>query len=120
MTTASVTIQQGILNLPGATPAAKKLVEELLAKDHDTHHCYFRSIGFHNHLSHHILAAYDLGASAELLNAIYKEEEKMQRPILLEGEDDVTKPGEINEGNWTKFLGEQKYGHPNRSLNYRY
>jgi hypothetical protein len=96
------------LNLPGATPASKKAVQELLAKDHDTHHCYFNTIGFHNHLSHHLLAAYDLGASAQLLEAIYDEEAKMQRPIMLDQDEGVLKPGVINESNWTKYLGEEK------------
>jgi len=107
-------IKPGILNLPGSTLSSKQTVEKLLTKDFDTHHCYFNERGFHNHLSHHILAAYDLGASKELLEAVWKEEEKMQRPILLEGvkDDDVkggvTPVGEIKEGNWREYLGEQK------------
>ena len=105
---ATVTIKQGVLNLPGANLASKKVTEELLAKDHGIHHCYFRSIGFHNHLSHHLLAAYDFGASAELLKAIYAREETMQRPIMLDQEDGVLQPGEITAANWKEYLGEQK------------
>jgi hypothetical protein len=112
MTTAPVTIKPGILSLPGSTHSSKKTLESLLTEDHSKHHCYFRSFGFHNHLSHHILAAYDLGASTELLKAIYAEEAKTQRPIMLDGEGDskmdgVVKPGTINEGNWKEYLGKQ-------------
>ena|ERR1700754_1145058 len=105
---ATIAIKQGILNLPGATLASKKLVEELLATDHEKHHCYFRSIGFHNHLSHHILAAYDLGASPELLKAIYADEQSIQRPIMLDQDDGVLQPGKITLKNWKEYLGEQK------------
>jgi hypothetical protein len=105
---ATLTIKQGILNLPGATLASKKLVEELLATDHEKHHCYFRSAGLHNHLSHHILAAYDFGASPELLKAMYESEETIQRPIMLDQEEGVLQPGEITVENWKKYLGEQK------------
>jgi hypothetical protein len=104
----TITIKQGTLNLPGATLASKKVTEELLATDHEKHHCYFRSMGLHNHLSHHILAAYDFGASAELLKAMYANGEWMQRPIMLDQADGVIQPGEITTDNWRKYLGEQK------------
>jgi Questin oxidase-like len=106
MTTLS--INQGTLNLPGVDSTSKKVVQELLAKDHDAHHCYSNAKGFHNHLSHHLLAGYDLGASAELLKAIYERDEKMQRPIMLDNDETVPTPGAINKANWTKYLGEEK------------
>ena len=98
--------------------------------DRERHHCFFNEVGFHNHLSHQsvispisdlcpicssfiisLLAAYDLGAPAKILQAIYDEDKKMQRHIDL-GETDTT-IGEIELDNvtlenWTTFLGEQK------------
>jgi hypothetical protein len=59
-----------------------------------------------------ILAAYDLGAPASLIQAIYDDEAKIQRPIDLKDNglvpEGVIKPGEINEANWTKWLGDAK------------
>lgn len=108
-TMTTVNLKQGILNLPGSTRASKKAIERLLAKDFDDHHCYFNDKGFHNHLSHHVLAAYDLGASEELLKAIYDSNASYQRPILLDQVEGIVKPGEINESNWKEHLGKPKY-----------
>ncbi|KAF8630301.1 hypothetical protein AX15_003013 [Amanita polypyramis BW_CC] len=98
------TLRKGLLNLPGTTHASKSLVESLLAKDTHEHHCYFRpSIGLHNHLNHHLLAAYDLGASTSLLQKIYDTEAKAQRPIFTEEKDEAIT---ITKENWTKYLGD--------------
>ena len=40
------------LNLPGVTYASKTTAKELLLKDAEEHHCFFRQSGFHNHVSH--------------------------------------------------------------------
>jgi len=104
----TITINTGTLNLPGSTLSSKKTAENLLAKDLDLHNCFFNQKNFHNHLSHHILAAYDLGASADLLKAIYDEEAKKQRPILLDRDESVVIPGEIDRNNWKKYLGNNK------------
>jgi hypothetical protein len=104
----SVKITRGILNLPGATAAAKDAVERYLAKDVDEHHCFFHVNGFHNHLSHHVLAALDLGASTDLLEHIYVVEDKIQRPILLDNGEKVLKSGVVTEANWRDHLGDPK------------
>lgn len=108
MSTSSINVTQGILNLPGSTPASKKATEQLLFKDHSEHHCFFRSVGLHNHLSHHLLAAYDLGASEELIRAVYEKEASDQRPILLGEETGVVKPGSVTKENWKEYLGNAK------------
>ncbi|KAH6648997.1 hypothetical protein BKA67DRAFT_661928 [Truncatella angustata] len=55
---------------------------ELLQKDIEKHHVFFNRDGFHNHISHQILALYGTGASAEDLARGYKENESYQRPAL--------------------------------------
>ncbi|KAJ3814004.1 hypothetical protein F5876DRAFT_33900 [Lentinula aff. lateritia] len=97
-------LRNGVLNLPRASPASKPLTEALLLRDAQDHHCQFNQAGFHNHLSHHILAAYDLGASPGLLQKIYDEEARIQRPIILEEKDKEMK---ITEDNWTQYLGNE-------------
>ncbi|KAK8135303.1 hypothetical protein PG984_003243 [Apiospora sp. TS-2023a] len=52
----------------------------LLQKDMDNHHVFFNQDGFHDHISHHILALYGTGASAEDLRKAFAENEGYQRP----------------------------------------
>lgn len=111
--------RKGTLTLPGSY-SSKKVVEDLLLKDAQEHHCFFNASGFHNHLSHQyvliwiicpilipfsLLAAYDLGASATLLQKIYENEAKIQRPILL---SDTDKQIVITADNWTQYIGNRK------------
>ncbi|KAJ7171301.1 hypothetical protein C8R46DRAFT_948374, partial [Mycena filopes] len=87
-----------------SSPSATKVLEELLHRDYAEHHCFFNEKGFHNHLGHHLVAAYDLGAPAALLQKIYDNEAPTLLPVDRQGED-------INESNWTTRLGEHRaYG----------
>ncbi|KAF9369496.1 hypothetical protein CPC16_004467 [Podila verticillata] len=69
------------LALPGITKQARDTLAELLEENHYKHHCFFNSKGFHNHLTHAILASYSLGASPERLRGIYESHAVEQRPI---------------------------------------
>lgn len=103
----SVCMRKGVLDLPGSSSEAKKLVGNLLLKDADSHHCFYRS-GRHNHLSHHLLAAYDLGASPGLLQHIYDDEARVLRPILL---DDADRNMVVNEETWSQYVGNNNAYH---------
>ncbi|KAJ7636509.1 hypothetical protein FB45DRAFT_828755 [Roridomyces roridus] len=93
----------GLLSTP-TTHEATQVAQELLYEDYLSHHCFFNDMGFHNHLPHHLVAAYDMGAPPALLKSIYEELAPTLRPIGKEGED-------ITEKNWTSRLGERKaYG----------
>jgi len=52
-----------------------------------------------------LLAAYDLGAPTGLLQKIYDDEEKSQRPIYAEEQD---REIVVTKENWTKHLGDQQ------------
>ena len=52
-----------------------------------------------------LLAAYDLGAPAGLLQEIYNDEARIQRPIFL---DETDKAIVVNEENWPQYLGNHK------------
>ncbi|KAK8041237.1 HypA protein [Apiospora phragmitis] len=54
----------------------------LLQKDMNNHHVFFNKDGFHDHISHHILALYGTGASVEDLRKAFVENEGYQRPAL--------------------------------------
>ncbi|KAI4527554.1 hypothetical protein K525DRAFT_231854 [Schizophyllum commune Loenen D] len=97
-------LRKGLVNVPGATPAAARTTQQNLLADYEKHHCYFNNKGFHNHLSHHLLSAYDLGASASLLKDIYEVESASQRPIVQGPEDMIP---QLTEENWTSALGQE-------------
>ncbi|KDQ18174.1 hypothetical protein BOTBODRAFT_104662 [Botryobasidium botryosum FD-172 SS1] len=110
-TRTSASVSRGQLDLPGASPESKDALRRLLKEDYDTHHCFFNTLGFHNHLNHHLFAAYDLGAPPKLLQAIYDKEARHQRPIDLGKPDISPKPGQVNQNNWTQWLGDQNAYH---------
>ncbi|KAK8110497.1 uncharacterized protein PG998_006954 [Apiospora kogelbergensis] len=61
---------------------AARTATELLQKDLDKHHVFFNQEGFHDHISHHILALYGTGASAEDIRKAFVENESYQRPAM--------------------------------------
>jgi hypothetical protein len=53
---------------------------ELLQENHDSFHIFFNKSGFHNHIAHHILTIYALGASPATLQRHYDANKTYQRP----------------------------------------
>ncbi|KAI0648046.1 hypothetical protein C8Q79DRAFT_905924 [Trametes meyenii] len=105
------TIRQGLLNLPGATWETKRTVERLLEEDREKRHCFTNRLGFHNHLSHHLLAAYDLGAPSAVLQKIYGVEgEGLPWNVdHKEGTGSDEPLSGVTVQNWRDFLGDAKY-----------
>jgi Questin oxidase-like len=68
------------------------------------HHVFFNKEGFHNHIVHHILTLYGLGAPAEIIEQRYKENATYQRPAI-QLEERVLEETELFE----KCLGKEKY-----------
>ncbi|KAJ6454209.1 hypothetical protein C8R45DRAFT_1038361 [Mycena sanguinolenta] len=92
-------LRPGLMN-SASTHSAAKVLEELLHRDYLAHHCFFNDRGFHNHLPHHLVAAYDMGASPALMRLIYEDLAPTLLPINRQGED-------ITERNWTARLGDR-------------
>ncbi|KAI8987312.1 hypothetical protein BDF20DRAFT_849389 [Mycotypha africana] len=84
--------------VPGVSPAAAALSEQLLEKNNHDFHCFFNEKKFHNHLIHHLLAAYSLGASKEKIQEIFDYHAKDQRPL-------PPSVGELTRENYTEQLG---------------
>ncbi|KAJ2965829.1 hypothetical protein NUW58_g10811 [Xylaria curta] len=63
------------------TEAAAKKTTELLQQDLEKHHCYFNDKGYHNHISHHLLSLYGIGASPEDIQMGYDDNTSYQRSI---------------------------------------
>ncbi len=73
------------------------------------HHIFFNQEGFHNHIVHHLLTLYGLGAPASVIEKHYKENASYQRPAFPVEErilEDMANPENFN-----KYLGKEKYYH---------
>lgn len=87
---------------PGVTAESTQTLAELLRANHIKYHCFFNDSNFHNHLVHHLLAAFALGCTPTLLNAAYKLHADYQRALK-------PSPSDITEENWTKHLAQPQY-----------
>ncbi|KAG8892815.1 hypothetical protein FRC01_013942, partial [Tulasnella sp. 417] len=91
---------------PGVSSESESELANLLRINNEKHHIFFSDRGFHNHLTHHLFAAYAMGCSPEpvrqVLSAAYKLHADYQRPAFQS-------PSEITEKNWTEHLGTKDY-----------
>ncbi|GJN89975.1 hypothetical protein Rhopal_002964-T1 [Rhodotorula paludigena] len=100
----AVGVTGGVGNITAeSTEACTRLLEE----NHLHAHTFINDEGFHNHCSHHLLAAYALGASPSLLEDIYK----LHHATSFKPMPQLA-PVEISEHNWTEYLGDERY-YPN-------
>ncbi|KAI0073345.1 hypothetical protein K474DRAFT_1603501 [Panus rudis PR-1116 ss-1] len=88
----------------GVTPESAKAVLDLLKVNHRQWYLFFDNDKFHNHVSHHLIGAYGLGANKELLNTIYKTHSVFQRPAEV-----FKSPGPIDATNWKEHVGDDRY-----------
>ncbi|KAI1079313.1 hypothetical protein F5B20DRAFT_544477 [Whalleya microplaca] len=96
----------GLFNINQSEPSAKKATE-LLQKDLAEHHVFFNYNGFHNHISHHILALYGTGASSECMGRGYDENTSYQRPAMKPHENP---PSNLKDWeNAKKCVGKEQY-----------
>ncbi|KAJ2679767.1 hypothetical protein GGI25_001218 [Coemansia spiralis] len=92
------------LLLPGIDGEIHKEATCLCARDYLEHHVFFNNIKFHNHLNHHLLAAYSMGASVERLQEIFDGNRLIQRSSLSTHEA-IT----IDATNYINYLSQEKY-----------
>ncbi|KAG8972737.1 hypothetical protein FRB90_010152 [Tulasnella sp. 427] len=88
--------------LPGVSAESQSELASLLRLNNEKHHIYFNDQGFHNHLTHHLFAAYAMGCAPEVLSAAYKHHAGYQNPAFKSRTD-------ITDNNWTEHLGKWDY-----------
>ncbi|KAH9940616.1 hypothetical protein B0H21DRAFT_574991 [Amylocystis lapponica] len=88
--------------LPGITHESSAALQKLLQENHKKWHIFFNDKGFHNHVSHHLLAIYYLGARAPLLEAAYDAHVSYMRPAF-------ESPESIDEQNFHEHLGDERF-----------
>ncbi|KAJ5318023.1 hypothetical protein N7508_002531 [Penicillium antarcticum] len=69
----------GVFNA-GVREDTARVTSELLQDDMEKHHVFFNDMGFHNHIPHHLLSIYALGASPEHIKNAYNQNVSYQRP----------------------------------------
>jgi hypothetical protein len=73
------------------------------------HHIFFNQQGFHNHIVHHLLTLYGLGAPASVIEKQYRANASYQRPALPVKEEEVQDM--TNPAHFKSYLGKGKYYH---------
>ncbi|GAW16844.1 hypothetical protein ANO14919_062870 [Xylariales sp. No.14919] len=89
------------------TEAAAKKVTELLQQDLEKHHCYFNNLGYHNHISHHLLALYGIGAPPDAIQKGYDDNANYQRSVYEVHKDQVEELKDFDKAK--KKLGKEEY-----------
>ncbi|CAE6470656.1 unnamed protein product [Rhizoctonia solani] len=86
----------------GITPESIAALRRLLLENHKRFHVFFNDKGFQNHISHHLFAAYSIGAPAHVLQKAFDEHASYQRLAYQS-------PEPINHENWMKHLGKEDF-----------
>lgn len=73
------------------------------------HHIFFNDKGFHNHIVHHLLTLYGLGAPASVIEKHYQRNAAYQRPQFPVEERTVTDMA--NPECFIKDMGQEKFYH---------
>ncbi|KAK4119023.1 hypothetical protein N657DRAFT_675207 [Parathielavia appendiculata] len=84
-TTAATPIQLapnlGLGRISGNPPGALERANELLQRNHDDYHIFWRDVGGHNHIPHSILSVLALGGGPAEIQRAYDDGVAIQRPI---------------------------------------
>lgn len=71
----------GFARIDDSPAGVIETANELLQKNHDSYHMYFRDVGGHNHISHSILSVLAMGGGPEELKRAYDDGYGYQRPL---------------------------------------
>lgn len=96
-----------VLLMPGVSAISAEATRAALTENTEKYHCFFNEMHFHNHIAHHVLAMYGLGAPPALIKAAFEREVPEQRPAFSPALCEI-----FDEKNWTIHLGDDKY-YPN-------
>ncbi|PMD31749.1 hypothetical protein L207DRAFT_572532 [Hyaloscypha variabilis F] len=62
---------KGVFHTGRISAESANKASELLQMNHDEYHIYFNEIGLHNHLAHHVLSLFAVGASPHVLQTLF-------------------------------------------------
>lgn len=99
----------GVYHAPDISAESSKVGSQLLQENHDNFHIYFNKGGFHNHIAHHLLTIYSLGATPDEIKRAFAENAGYQRsqyPVDKQHVQDMSDPEKFQG-----FLGKEEYFH---------
>lgn len=99
----------GVYHAPDITSESGKVASQLLQENHDKHHMYFNRSGFHNHIAHHLLTIYSLGATPDELKRAFDQNKGYQRP--LPAVQDRIVEDLADREKFKQHLGKEEYFH---------
>jgi hypothetical protein len=97
----------GVYHVPEIKDDSAKTASDLLQKNHESFHIFFNADGFHNHIAHHLLAIFALGATPDELQRAYDDNKGYQRgqyKVKERNVEDMSEPETFK-----KFLGKEQY-----------
>jgi hypothetical protein len=80
---------------------------ELLQVNHEKHHIFFNKSGFHNHIAHHLLTLFALGATPQEIQRGYDTNVSYQRPLEPLKESIVKDMNRLDR--FKTYLGKEQY-----------
>ncbi|KAI7833103.1 hypothetical protein BX661DRAFT_169611 [Kickxella alabastrina] len=92
------------LALPGIDTITRREAARLCARDFLENHAFFNDIQYHNHLIHHVLANFSMGASAKRLQEVFDLNNPGQRPAIGQCEDTT-----VTSDNFDRYLSQEKH-----------
>ncbi|KAL0959085.1 hypothetical protein HGRIS_014383 [Hohenbuehelia grisea] len=88
--------------LPGISPESTTALQQVLQDNHEKWHIFYNEKGFLNHIAHHVLANWALGANGRIIRAAYERATTSQRPAL-------ERSGSITAANFNQHFCDERY-----------
>jgi Questin oxidase-like len=99
----------GVFRGPAISAESAQTASQVLQENHDKYHIYFNNEGFHNHIAHHVLTIYALGATEQEIRKAYdmnKTYQRPQQPVRAKIVQDMS-----DKANFAKYLGQEEHFH---------
>lgn len=99
----------GVYHVPSITAESAKTGSQLLQQNHDRNHIYYNRSGFHNHIAHHLLTIFALGATPQQIQHAFDYNNDSQRPQYPVNTQNVQSMADKER--FKEFLGKEQYFH---------
>ncbi|KAJ7578005.1 hypothetical protein C8J56DRAFT_836198, partial [Mycena floridula] len=87
---------------PGVSTESTAALQGVLKENHEKWNIFFNDRGFHNHITHHVLAIWALGAPKSAIEAAYERDSLEQIPAF-------ESPEPITVHNFEEHLGDRRF-----------
>ncbi|KAF2455559.1 hypothetical protein BDY21DRAFT_395869 [Lineolata rhizophorae] len=99
--------QKAAYRVEQISPDSAEIASKLLQENHEKYHIFFNQAGFHNHIAHHLLTIFALGASPEVIQRQYDGNKSYQRD--QQGADNSVVEDLADPAKFVQYLGPEKY-----------